>query len=1545
MADDSTIFPAFIRAEYDPSGNGFEQFERAASDTVARTRRSFEASFAEIGRVIQNAVGRGLNAAGTVDLDVGKFRQAASEARAYSESLAATLGAARALARSTSDTSEATRIYIQALSAQAVEAQRAVAQADAQVVSYGRLQAAMDATASRNNALATSYRGLFAEQARAAQSELYARRAQEGYGEVFSPGLNRPTKSAPDSADVFKAALAIQDLRDAEEAAARGADLLAAAQRGTALEMGRVVTSARDSASVFIAAAEADERLARAAEQAWADLDRQTAAMGRATVAAREAREAVLAANSAFNTGGAGDNFDAQVRSYKELAAAALSVERGAGGSLNLGVENHRAAAAAAEAQAIALREVATQLERVALAEADTSEATRREIQAAQAAAREEEERAQALRAKAAAVEQLQASMNGLASKTTAVIGAQQGLTQSLFRGADGARAARFAMIGVGQQAQDIAISLAGGQRAATVFAQQLPQLGFALIGFEGHANRTLSTLGKFGTFLSGPWGAAITIGAVALGALTSAFGDSEKASYKLTDAIDFQRLSVGELITAINQLDAAQRKANQTSYGAEQQSLKNAEASLKAAVAKREEAKATLLAMQAEQQRTFAGDPGGTGARGGLGVLSAVILGQIEDLDAGIKKAQDLVRQTQVPIADREAKARVDDVAAATLRYDKALEKLRNRFLNLKDISAAEYQQQKAILDKRLADETQAARTGDSARRRAAREAIADANSQASAATRLQKIIEQNTNQPSRVQRANIQNLDIDKLEGELSRTGRMTDAIRAQIAEARAAIRDNLLEPYRDYVREQEESVAVGQLVAQGRETEANALSDIFRLQQQVGALSREQVQQVLLLAQAQERVSDAIEDQRRLIGIYTGAVSDAQRTFESFLNDLSSKPGDAFKNLGKGLLSNFRNMQTRLIGEQLFGGLERDIKKLVSGQSGIEAAGDYLTGQIRKSGNALADLVTSLQLAAERIGGVAANDNGLSTTALASMGLSSGFIGMAQTSLVKSDGTIRNDADSANDIIVTASKTAGDNLVAAGTTVADKLETAAQVNERIWKTVGERAVKALEDMIGTTLPQSLSGVVGGGFAGYAQAGPVGAVLGALKGIKGLPEKLDTIFGKQGTLTGMIGGAQTGAMAAGMMKAFGIKTSSTGASIGGAIGSVIPIPGGSIIGSVAGGLIGGLFKKSKVGSANLTGPGEDGITLSGNSGSRKKTASGLGNSVIEGLQNIADQLGAQIGTFSTSIGVSGDSYHVDTTGRGRLKKSQGGIDFDQDQAAAVKFAIADAVKDGALLGLRAGTQQLLQKGDDIEAQVSKAVQFENVFKELKRNADPVGAALDDLNQKFAGLSRIFQEAGATAEEYAQLEQLYAIERKQAVESAAASMTSTLKSLMQDLTTNNEAFSLRDRLTSALKDYDPLAQRVASGDKTVDYDAFAEAARNVLDIQRQLSGSQDDYFTKLTEVTNLTAKALQDQENIVSIANAQSTPFDVKAPVGGQANDNTSGIVAGLDNLYGMTQQQLAALNGNTEKLVQYQEQLLAAGRVGWGTTARLGF
>src|SRR3546814_20023430 len=81
----------------------------------------------------------------------------------------------------------------------------------------------------------------------------------------------------------------------------------------------------------------------------------------------------------------------------------------------------------------------------------------------------------------------------------------------------------------------------------------------------------------------------------------------------------------------------------------------------------------------------------------------------------------------------------------------------------------------------------------------------------------------------------------------------------------------------------------------------------------------------------------------------------------------------------------------------------------------------------------------------------------------------------------------------------------------------------------------------------------------------------------------------KLDKALGTKffkgigGQLGSALQGAGTGMMASSFAKDLGIKQSKTGAAIGGAIGSLVPIPGGAAIGGLIGGASGVLFKQDR--------------------------------------------------------------------------------------------------------------------------------------------------------------------------------------------------------------------------------------------------------------------------------------------------------------------------------------------------------------------------
>ncbi|HUD30606.1 MAG TPA: hypothetical protein VMQ93_17195, partial [Novosphingobium sp.] len=438
-----------------------------------------------------------------------------------------------------------------------------------------------------------------------------------------------------------------------------------------------------------------------------------------------------------------------------------------------------------------------------------------------------------------------------------------------------------------------------------------------------------------------------------------------------------------------------------------------------------------------------------------------------------------------------------------------------------------------------------------------------------------------------------------------------------------------------------------------------------------------------------------------------------------------------------------------------------------------------------------------------------------------------------------------------------------------------------------------------KVLGDTFGTGFAQMLGGVMKGALSGYMTGGTTGGILG---GLKGIVDQTGIFGGASGGLSGALGqagtGAATGTQIAGISKALGLKTSTTGAQIGGAIGSFVPIPGGEIIGSVIGGLLGGLFKGNRTANAILT--NGDGYTQSGKDKGNYGTAAGLGDSVLEGLSNVVEQLGGTIGNFMVTIGTRGDEYRVNPNGTS-LKLDKGAISFGDDAEAAIAFAIKNAIEDGAIKGMRASTLNIIKAGDDLEAALDDAVTWENAFKELRKYKDPLGAAMDDLDDEFERLIEISKTAGASAQEMADLEELYGIKRNEIIKEQAEALIGSLTSLYKDLTTGDNGLSLRDRRANALTDYDALAARVAAGDTTA-YDDYADAAQQLLDIERELYGSQQEYFDRLNEVTDLTKSRIDAETNVTSITENRDSPFDATGAVKSSIDSQTDALTTRLD-------------------------------------------
>jgi hypothetical protein len=259
------------------------------------------------------------------------------------------------------------------------------------------------------------------------------------------------------------------------------------------------------------------------------------------------------------------------------------------------------------------------------------------------------------------------------------------------------------------------------------------------------------------------------------------------------------------------------------------------------------------------------------------------------------------------------------------------------------------------------------------------------------------------------------------------------------------------------------------------------------------------------------------------------------------------------------------------------------------------------------------------------------------------------------------------------------------------------------------------------------------------------------------------------------------MVGGGAGGAIGGGIGGALGKKfgsdalqsigTKIAGDAFGKALGGMAG-PLGAIAGGLIGGLVGGLLKKTKTGSVTLNqiAGGAMERTLTGNSAQLKGIANNMANGLLKGLGNIAEQLGGALGgNVKVSLGMRKKDYVVDPTGAGRTKGS-GVKNFGTDEAAAVAYITQLAIQQGIVTGISAGAQTLIRAGNDLNEQVQKALKFDQVFKDLKSQSDPLQSSLDELSVEMEKLKVIFGEAGASAADYAKLEELYAIKQAKAI-------------------------------------------------------------------------------------------------------------------------------------------------------------------------------
>lgn len=730
-------------------------------------------------------------------------------------------------------------------------------------------------------------------------------------------------------------------------------------------------------------------------------------------------------------------------------------------------------------------------------------------------------------------------------------------------------------------------------------------------------------------------------------------------------------------------------------------------------------------------------------------------------------------------------------------------------------------------------------------------------------AADKIARITDQFNDTPSAIARSDQALRQLNDLLDDIRTKNPLNAAELIKAVEAaKLAIKEGYVQPFNDYMKSAREAEAIDALLAKGRDDEAAALSDILRLQEAMRPLSEQQKNDVLATVIAERQRAAVIRDTQAVMNEYAQSIQNVRAALEDTVSN-ALRGRLSLKGLVNSIGNSYLNLVSKSFVEKMFGGALRSLEDQVNGSDVVKKSSEELSASFYTASDAVLNFARNASNITDYIAGIPNP---------AAKGLKD------PGSLVFADGTPR--FPGGGDLVVTAPSEKAN--VARAMMTPEKFVTGAI--EKLFGALNIRLPKVFGDSLGKAM--------------------------------------------QGAAYGQIGG--------GLVTALGGRSSGVGAGFGGAVGEAVfkklapklfskledfAGPLGSIAGGLIGGALGGLFGKTPKGVATIGGIGGNlkVASITGNSSKMKAAAGSSADSAITTLEGIAEQLGGTLNASrgSVSIGVRKGQYFVDPTGRGAVKEKKGAIAFGEDAAAAVKAATLDLIKDGVIEGLRAGTQRLLQQGKDLEAAVAKAAKFESVFTRLKQYTDPVGAALDAVDKEFTSLKKLFEEAGASAAEYADLEKLYQKERAKAVEEASAQMTSALRGLLDELKTGDNGRSLRDRLSAALEAYNPLASDLSAG-KQVDYDKFAEAARTVIDLERQINGSQTGYFNRLDEVTNLTAKALADQQNVISIASGRPSVISSTA-----AEPTYEPIVGAIGALNQATIAQLIAMNQNLGTLI----------------------
>ncbi|MCP3732022.1 peptidoglycan DD-metalloendopeptidase family protein [Sphingomonas sp. MG17] len=1200
----------------------------------------------------------------------------------------------------------------------------------------------------------------------------------------------------------------------------------------------------------------------------------------------------------------------------EKIAKRAASAPRAAGGALNIDAAGTRAAAQAAQVEAEALRDVAAAAERLALKKGQLSEADSARIMGMRQAVTAADAHARAMAQEANFADMLQAELNQTADATGRVV-QQNRLMERSTRGGGSA------MVMAGQQAQDFFIQVGGGANIIQAFAMQASQAGMVL-------QHTGGTVGKVAGIINGPWGLALMAGAMGLtmfaGKAKDAGKEIEDEGKKIaeneakTRAMEAAKAAYAQtadgLIDKIRKETKAWDEQNRTIFEnlaarqiAHRDDAQSAEKAATKNVKDLEKAYNALSLAEGrvnDLRKRAAKNlgAGGEAARGDLKAAEEALKDkraevtrlerQASELQQTIKDSRRLERAVEAEAVGAKLAQKMDEERASAERLSDAIKKLDRDYADGTITLRQHGAESRKLHEQRERERKDIEKRGEAERRsggtREQRQTIATPFGD--------DRITSGYGSRSRPRKgASANHLAIDYgvpigtdvkagAAGTVVSVGRMAGLGNVVIVDYGDGIKAKFAHLSEALVKPQQQ-VAAGQVIAKSGNTgistgphlhyalEVNgrpvdprgrtvrqgagekAANDNAR---ELAELRKREADQYDRVLAASQRQLDVDAESMRFLGLklrgldeqaavemriaglqrehtdrmaeLTGAQREEQSKLHPMMNaalavlraqgdiyaDLLAKAGDQ-TNLTEQQRKAIDDANTALLaqldGARALAKTDEDRLQIKIAMARIEAA----MGTGRAAGE---DRAKAEARAAERL----ANDN---------------------------ERADRDRADRQRDQIYSLADLYRAAMDGGTKSVVERFRD--EMKDAIAE-IGARYTIALLTGQKTSLGSILSDM------GATSGGGGGGLLGALGGLLGGKSKADKFAG----------GLMPGGEIFGATKASGVLGGLGG--IGSAISSALPY---AAIAMAVLPMITSLFTSPKWGSASLSlnGGVVSGAQGVGKGASQIKAATGNAGSVAEGINRLAEQLGATISSIpGVTIGSwDGKARVALTSTNAKLHSKNFGPDVLKDfgeggEQEAIQYAIQYAFTNAALEGISQASKNIIKAGgDDVASAITKALLIEDVPKRLQAMLDPVGYEIDQFNKSWEKTIAALKEGGASAEQMAEAQKLYKMElaeTKNAALEAAADLRSFQKSLNYGSTS---PYSTRDQERLAAAAFKPFEEAILRGER-VDQGKFTEAAQTWLDLQRQLFGSTGSFFEAMDKVQSLTNKAISDIDN-----------------------------------------------------------------------------